>query len=302
MDAEKYLEEVLKSQTLGDDSEEVKAMQSERSKVETLLNARFKEGKPTIRYAGSYKKGTMILDNYDLDITCYFSSDDNTGEENLKEIYDNVSGALEEKYFIEKKKSSIRLKKKQSDNSTPLDFHIDVVPGRFTDESKGDVFLFQANGEKERLKTNLDKHIDHIKGSGVIDEIKLIKFWKQRNGLNVKTFILELLVVEVLKGRSSKGLEANLKKLWTAFRDEIDEIKIEDPANPSGNDLSEMFDASVKTALTLVASKTIKLIEADRWKDIYGEVEVMDKEEKAASLEILSRKNPNPPKPWFNIE
>ena len=46
---------------------------------------------------------------------------------------------------------------------TRLDFHLDVVPGRFTDDTKSDCFLFQNGADKERLKTNLQVHIDPLR-------------------------------------------------------------------------------------------------------------------------------------------
>ena len=52
-----------------------------------------------------------------------------------------------------------------------MDFHIDVVPGRFTDETKADAYLYQCGGDKKRLKTNLDVHLDHVRDSGVTDAI-----------------------------------------------------------------------------------------------------------------------------------
>ena len=74
-----------------------------------------------------------------------------------------------------------------------LDLRVDVVPGRYVDEKGGDVFLHQTSGDKNWLKTNLDVHINHIKNSQVTDAIRLIKLWRVRNHLSVRTFVLELL-------------------------------------------------------------------------------------------------------------
>ena len=59
MIADEYLYEVLDSQALGDDSDEIKALQKHRAEVETVLCDHFKDSSPTIRYAGSKAKGTM---------------------------------------------------------------------------------------------------------------------------------------------------------------------------------------------------------------------------------------------------
>ena len=208
MSTNEYLQKVLKSQKLEND--ELEALEKNRGEVEKVLRDKFGSG-PTIRYGGSKAKGTMIRDSYDLDIICYFESDDTSAGDTLKDIYDSVKKCLDSTYYVEPKKSALRIETKEE----KVYFHIDVVPGRYTDEKKEDVFLYQSNGDKDRLQTNLQKHINYVKDSGLTDVIKLIKYWKIRNGLQIKTFILELLVIEILKDtEESEGLDICLKKFW----------------------------------------------------------------------------------------
>jgi len=75
MTENEYLKALLDSQTLKDDSDELKRLRERRDEVETLLRDKLGKAKPTIRYAGSYAKGTMIRDSYDLDLTCYIPRD-----------------------------------------------------------------------------------------------------------------------------------------------------------------------------------------------------------------------------------
>jgi len=308
MTTQEYLKTILKQQSLSDDSDEIKALRSERKKVEKLLRDSFEESSPNIQYAGSYKKGTMIRDSYDLDIVCYFNHDDGLAGDTLEEIFNNVKKSLESKYYVVPKRSALRLESLESSGSQEprAYFHIDVVPGRFTDEKKEDAFLYQSSGEKKRLKTNLQKHIDHIKGSGLVNTIKLIKFWRERNVLKeIKTFALELLIIEALKGLDdSRGLDTCLEKFWEQLRDNIDNIKIEDPANPTGNDLSELFDDSIRNTLSALAEKTLNLIENQGWESIFGKVESMSDEEKVAGIRATTSRDPSRPeayKPWCNI-
>jgi tRNA nucleotidyltransferase (CCA-adding enzyme) len=161
MDTTEYLIQILKQESLTNESAEIKAIWKERENVERILLGQFNESKPTIRYGGSKAKGTMIRSNYDLDITCYFDRDDNKAGTTLEEIFNNVQKALETEYFVVRKTSALRLESKSA-STKGIYFHIDVVPGRFIDEEKvsDDVFLHQTMGEKVRLKTNLQKHID----------------------------------------------------------------------------------------------------------------------------------------------
>lgn len=271
MSDKEYLEDILASQTLDPDGQEMKDLRSRRADVEKLLREKFKECSPTIRYGGSKAKGTMIREAYDLDMTCYFGRDDDGAGETLQEIYENVEAALADDYLITRKPSALRLKSRNADDWA-TDFHIDVVPGRFIDEKNEDVFLYRSSGEKGRQKTNLDVHIEHVKGSGVTDAIRLNKLWRARNFLSVRHFVLELLTIELLKGKKSLGLPDQLKHVWTELRDNVEDITIEDPANPTGNDLSELFNATVRQELSSNARRTLELIERSGWEAVFGPV------------------------------
>jgi hypothetical protein len=300
METEKYLKSVLKSQTLALDSQELKDLQQHRADMEEVIREHFKECSPTIRYGGSKAKGTMIRESYDLDIISYFPHDDTAAGETLEEIYKNVQKALSGKYLVEPKASALRLKARDPENYG-VDFHIDVVPGRFTDDSKTDAFLYQESGEKKRLKTNLDVHIHHVKDSGVIDAIRLLKLWKVRNGLRVKNFALELFTIVLLKYKKTAALENQLKHVWAKLRDEVGEISIEDPANPMGNDLSDLLSPAIRMGISSVAKRTLEIIEESGWKDIFGPVEEEKDANGSRKIEILrcaAAAVVTPTKPW----
>lgn len=297
MTADEYLNEVLASQALGDDSDEVKALQKHRADVEKLLRDNFKDTALTIRYAGSKAKGTMNKESYDLDIISYVSSGDNTAGETLEDIYENHRKTLAKKYYVEPKGSALRLKGCGSEN-LGVDFHIDVVPGRFTDETKTDGYLYQSGGDKKRLKTNLDVHIDHVRDSGVIDAIRLGKLWKVRNGLPIRTFVLELAVIKLLEDKEKKSLSAQMEHFWAELRDNSASLSVEDPANPNGNDLSKCLDGNLKRQLADAAKRTLEQIDSSGWQAVFGKTE---KQEKTARVEILRRAAAvaTPSRPWL---
>lgn len=293
MKTDEYLKQILDQESLTNESDEIKAIWKERENVEKILTSHFSESNPTIRYGGSKAKDTMIRSSYDLDIACYFDRDDTKAGETLEEIYNNVQKALESEYLVVRKTSALRLESK-SGNTKGIYFHIDVVPGRFIEEGTkcNDVFIHQTTGDKTRLKTNLQTHIEFIRDSGCRDAIKLVKFWKKRNGLQIRTFILELLTVEVLKNCDKTNLESCLKEFWTKMKDEIDDIKVYDPANESGNDLSLFFDAGIKAMISSVATSTLSFVENDQWESIFGQTEELDKGAKVAAVSVIKSQNP----------
>ena len=248
---EEFLRAVLEEQTLAEGSSERAALLSEHELVRSLLIRSLTDVTPLVEVGGSMAKDTLVRAGYDLDTNCYFAHDDDGAGDTLREIRDNVEEALKAEYVVKPKRSALRLTGRKKGS---LAFTVDVVPGRYVDDTQQDVFLFQEGSDKERLKTNLRKPISHIKSSGRTDIIRLAKIWKLRADLGIKTFVLELLVVETLKTSMAAGLEARLVAFWKALRDDIDELKIEDPANPTGNDLADIFGDDERETLSAAAT------------------------------------------------
>lgn len=298
MTHDEYLAAILKEQTFTSDEQELKDLRKRRSDVEKLLRDKFSGTVISIRWGGAMAKGTMIRQSYDGDMTCYFNHGDDTAGKTLGEIYDEVAKILSDDYIVDRKTSALRIYGKAT-YGRGSDFHIDVVPGRFTDDDKSDVYIHQNAGTKERLKTNLQTHIDHIKDSGVVEAIRLMKLWNVRNGIGAKTFILELLVIKLLKGKKGKSLSEQLQHVWTEFRDHKDRLAVEDPSNPAGNDLKPALD-SCRSFLSSIASSTLANIETSGWESVFGPLKDTDeaKESKAAAVRVAVSRTPAPSRPW----
>lgn len=277
MNTEQYLQKILEGQALADDCPELEELRQHRDDVQTLLRSAFGTT-PTFRYGGSKAKGTLIREYYDLDLAFYCPHNDTCAGETLKDIYESVKKALEKSYFVDPKRTALRLKSKDP-KEYGRDFYIDVVPGRFVDDSKSDCFLHQENSDKERLKTNLDVHIAHISKSGVVPAIRLLKLWKVRRGLRVKQFVFELLIIKILKDKKKDSLSSQLEAVWEALRDNTDPISVEDPANPTGNDLTSRV-AETWAELRQAATATLELIKTSGWEAVFGALQNDDEEKK----------------------
>jgi len=293
MTENEYLKALLDSQTLEDNGDELKKLRERRDEVERLLRDKLGKAKPTIRYAGSYAKDTMIRDSYDLDLTFYVPRDNSEVGATLAEIHESVREVLAAEYSLEVKASALRLLSQDG-----VDFHVDVVPGRYVDDEKDDVFLHRTTGDKERIKTNLDTHIEHVRDSGLTDAVRLVKLWRSRNGLGsvFKTFVLELAVIKLLKDKKSDDLSTQLEYVLTQFRDAIDDLVIEDPANPTGNDLGEVFDSSTKAQVSQVAKSSLTSYEASGWEGVLGPLPVDQKDRDEAVRRAIGGTPAS--KPW----
>lgn len=291
MTPHEYLTAVLEAQVLDEDGAELKALRQRRDEIESYLKEVFGSS-PTIRYGGSQAKGTLIKDSYDLDLVCYFPRDDQDAGGTLRQIFENVKTALEERYVVVPKTSALRVQSRDH-----LDFHVDVVPGRFIDDKTYDVFLHQRTGEKERLKTNIEKHIKHVRESGVRDAIKLSKLWRARHAVEVKTFVLELAVIDILQG-TNVGIDGQLREVLESLRDDAGSVTIADPANPTGNDLSALWSDAVRAGVASTASSTLRTVDALGWEGVFGKLAKKALADVAGGLRQAAHAVAVPSRPW----
>ncbi len=291
MKDKEYVEAIVLEHSLADGSNELAELREHGEGVKAFLRNRFPGVK--VSEAGSKKKGTMIVDSYDLDLTCYFGHDDCIAGDCLEEIYESVADALSEKYRVSRKRSALRL----SGLSGETDLHIDVVPGRFVEGTAGDVFLHQTSGDKARLKTNLDKHVEHVRASGVRDAMKLTKLWRRRNGIDIKTFVLELLVIELLDGKTAEALDEQMIWLWQQLVERAETIAVEDPANPTGNDLSGLLDVDVRKRLAASASETLATVANQGLQAVFGNLKTSDAR-RVERLRHVAATTPMISRPW----
>jgi hypothetical protein len=264
-----YLKNLLISQELTPEQE--RTLQAHKKEVTDFLNIEFGDDAPKIKYAGSREKGTMIRDNYDLDIVCYFPS---TDARSLKEIRDDVSVHLNKKYMMQEKASAERILNLK-DSTAPHSYHIDVVPGRFIADTD-DVFIYLAEGDKDYLKTNLKTHIETIVNSECVPVIRLAKIWAHRNKLEIKTFVLELFVVDALKGsRTKNDLKVSFLKVMEEMKNRFTTAMIEDPAN-TNNVVSRLVPSSSKIIVARAAETAFNKLDGSNelldWKTILGDI------------------------------
>ena len=289
---EEYLRKVLQEQTLVEGGKELTSLAQHRKDVDQLLKKEFGHGR-ALREGGSKAKGTMVKEAYDLDLLYYFHRDDESAGETIREVFEGVEEVLQEQYRTQRKGVAVRL----LDCEQGTDFHVDVVPGRFVSGDNGEAFLYPAGSDKERLQTNLDTHIEHVRDSGVVGAIRLLKLWKARRQICIKTFGLELLAIDLLVGKKSLAVTDQLMHVWTQLRDNMDNLSVVDPAN-SNNDLSELLNTNVRHLLVDNARATLKTIEDHGWEGVFGELEETNKAAKVEALRRVALSSPTPSKPW----
>ena len=203
-------------------------------------------GNPTHFNAGSYAKGTMIQASYDLDIVLYWAHDFRYNPRNL---YIEVGSVLQSKCRTPKSK------KVGWEIPFPGDFHIDVIPGKKILKKPNYAYLYNYDNDN-RFQSSVKKHISFVKKARRHDVIRLMKLWKKRKVVPLKTFILEYMVIDACKGISRNNLENQLNAALEFIYDNILSIKIADIAN-SQNIISNDISSEEKHRIRRLANQAL---------------------------------------------
>lgn len=246
-----YLSNLLQGQMLS--PAEVQALRNIRDTIEAQL--RTFEGQPRFYYGGSYGKDTIIKASYDLDLVMYWPHDRTY---TIEDIFTAVGTDLRKHWTVVQQKNVAW--------SLPFEggFHVDVVPGRAIDASFKYANLWRSES-RQSLQTSIKVHIDHVRKSGRREVIRLLKLWKVRRKVPVKSFVLEIMAVAGAGGTSLFDLEPQLNAALVYIRDHIMSGRIVDPAN-TNNDLAMTMTLAEKIATQQAADAAIR---ATTWADVF---------------------------------
>jgi len=252
MTNEQYFQNVLAGQSLT--AGDTNALRSLRDQIQAQLS-NF-QGSPRFYYGGSYGKDTIIRASYDLDLVMYWPHDCGFS---LADIFNAVGAELRKHWKVVQQKNVAW--------ALPFEggFHVDVVPGRAMDSGFKYANLYRSTAGSS-LQTSIKVHIDAVRKSGRRELIRLLKLWKVRQNVPVKSFILEILGVEGAKGTSVTNLEPQLAAALAHIRDRILAANIVDPAN-SNNNLGASMTAQEKLATRNAAAAAIA---ARTWNEVFG--------------------------------
>lgn len=241
-----YLMGIINSQELS--PAQSNGLRQLRDQIETVLRNKYSNVR--IYYAGSYGKGTLIKEVYDLDIVIYFSPSTNS---TLKDIYNAVwKTLLDNSYIVKPKNVALRLPYEGG-------FHIDVVPGKAQDTTYYYASVYKYE-EHTSLQTSIKKHIDYVQN--VKNTIKLMKVWRLRQQVSWETFAMEITIVRALYNLDKSNYERNLLNVFTFTRNNIENIKLIDPAN-TNNEITV-----TRSDRYLIKQAAINAIAAKYWTDI----------------------------------
>jgi hypothetical protein len=195
--------------------------------------------------SGSFAKGTANHSGTDIDVFVSLSSAVN---ETLKQIYNKLHSRMTELGYAPKKQNV-------SVNIRVNGYSVDLVPGKRQDTVSTDHSLYRNRAETW-TKTNVVKHIQHVRSFNRINETRIIKLWRKQKALEFPSFYLELTVIEALRGCQT-NLSANVVRVLEYMRDSFVNARVVDPAN-TNNIISDDLTVAEKNALRLRAESALK--------------------------------------------
>jgi len=211
-----------------------------------------------IQLSGSRAKSTAIKGKSDLDI--FVSINDNNNSNTLKEYYDSLYNYLKAKNIqIRKQNVSVGLKYYGCD--------IDVTPAKKVNSSSyqryNDHNLW-SNKHQQRMLTNIQKHIDMVKNSGIRKEIMLLKIWRENHKLDFPSIYIEQVSIDALANHNSYNLADNFLFMLKYLAENILDKRVVDPSN-CNNIISDSLNQAEKLS---IKNQAISSRAEQYWKDI----------------------------------
>ncbi len=214
--------------------------------------------------SGSFMKGTAVRSGTDIDL--FLSLSEHTSE-TLKEVYNKLFDCLTSAGYSPKRQNV-------SLNITVSRYSVDLVPGKRQNALSGDHSLYRRKADTW-TKTNVLTHARTVVGAGRGNEIRILKLWRNQNGLDFPSFYLELSVIRALSARPLPGLVSYhpqptlAQRVMTVFdylRDSFAAARIADPAN-TNNIISDDLTAQEKARVSAAATSAREAA-ASSWEDI----------------------------------
>ncbi len=189
-------------------------------------------------FSGSLAKGTGVNIGTDADI---FISVSSVTPGTLADLYGTLYNAISQAGYTARKQNV-------SIGTTVNGYKIDLVPGRRQSQHGNDHSLYKSKAFSW-TQTNINTHINYVKKSNRIEEIRLAKIWRQLHNLDFPSFYLELAVIDSLKYSAVGNISGNFLKVLEFFRDSLPSTRYVDPAN-TNNIISDDLNASQKALIS----------------------------------------------------
>jgi hypothetical protein len=206
----------------------------------------------SVNPSGSFAKGTANTSGTDIDL---FLSLSETTPNPLKECYETLFTAVQNAGYKPRRQNV-------SINVVVGGYDVDLVPAKRQSANSADHSLYRRKADTW-TKTNVITHINAVIASGRTAESRIIKLWRNQQGLDFPSFYVELTVINALAGKRGT-LSQNVWTVFEYLRDTFSGARVVDPAN-TANIISDDLTAAEKSAVRAAA---VRALAAKTWGEI----------------------------------
>ncbi len=206
-----------------------------------------------LEYSGSYAKETGVRGISDVDVFISLKADTSNP---LREIYSSL-------YELARKQGWSPRAQNVSVGVTINGTRGDLVPGKVQAGYQNYHSLYLRKRDSW-TQTNVSLHVQTVRNSGRVNEIRAIKIWRFLRSLDFPSLYLEIFTIKSLIGRSRTALADNVLQALRTIGTSLTSTRIEDPAN-TNNLLSDEITATEKQQIAALAAQSAR---QQYWKDI----------------------------------
>ena len=180
-----------------------------------------------LHYSGSYAKETGVRGTSDVDVFISLKSDT---KQTLKELYEMVVSLAQSNGWSPRRQNV-------SVGVTVNGTSGDLVPGQVQVGYQNYHSLYLRKRDS-RTQTNVALHVESVRNSGRLKEIRALKIWRMLHRLDFPSLYLELFAIDALSGRPRSALADNVLHALRTIGSSLTSTRIVDPAN-TNNILSD---------------------------------------------------------------
>lgn len=199
-----------------------------------------------LQYSGSYAKETGVHGISDVDVFVSLKSDT---KETLKELYEML-------VLLAQRNGWSPRRQNVSVGVTVNGTRGDLVPGKVQADYHNYHSLYLRKRDSW-TQTNVALHVDTVRGSGRLKEIRAIKIWRMLHGFDFPSLYLELFAIDALSGRSRSTLAENVLYVLRTVGSSLASRRVVDPAN-TNNILSDDLTQAEKQRIAAQAAQSAR--------------------------------------------
>ena len=261
MDRNAYLDDVLFSYSMMHIEKRTNAYKAVAKELRDAIEANYMDKMYGTFYSGSIAKHTAVNTNFDIDFVAPFKRDSfGTLEEMYRSVYEFLDYYVKNtpKYtghvYLRKQTVSIGFEYTVTIDEMQEMMSIDIVPGR--ELTQGDypnsrdlnLYFYDRNWgfgseDSSRQKTNIHAQFEGLSQKTTERQIiRLLKIWKKRNQIDIKSFVLELFTLKAMEGYEPQDLWTTLMYVleYISKHAEDTSCHLLDPGNSNNDVLAKM--------------------------------------------------------------